>query len=114
MAVFFLLIWFGAPWKIWMTWPLIGAAGVAILWLLPLTYLRLDDTRLSVKAPSFRGSWALDEIETVEIASWEDEPDTCRLHFGMGRTELLPDEALPNGDELASELMARQVSVKRL
>lgn len=113
-AVFVGAIQFNAPPIIWGTWLPVGIIVVAYLWRKPSGRIQMDNKTLWVKTRSLKARWPLKDIQLAEITTWDDEPDTCRLHFAMNETELLPEEVTPDGDALADAFYERGVSVKIL
>ncbi len=75
--------------------------------------ITLDDQTLKVWTRGFEGVWPLDEIEAAQITGRGDDPGSCRLELGGGRTVLLSEEAMPPADDLAAALTARRVTVRR-
>ena len=111
--VFVMSLTIGAPWWIWTSWLPLGFAVVYFQWRKPVGLFKLESDRLTVSAQGFKETWDLEDIETVELISWDDEPDTCRLDFGHGQTVLLPEAATPPADEAMGPLQALGVHVKR-
>lgn len=111
-AVFCGALWLDAPPIIWGAWLPVGILIVAYLWRRPIGKIQMDRKTLWVKTPDTKERWALDEIELAEITFWEDASDTCRLHFSMNRTELLPELVTPDGEALAAAFRERQVPVR--
>ena len=56
---------------------------------------------------------SLSEITRVDLISWSDGPDSCRVQMIDGQRISLPAACLPDGDTLTRALADEGVAVNR-
>lgn len=102
-----------APLTIWIIWGLAFIALLAAIILNPICGSSIDDEVWMHFSGSRRTELRIDRITQVELTSWSDGPDSCRVRLEDGRVISVPSGRLPDSDALEAALRARGVAVIR-
>ena len=90
----------GAPWYIWAIW---GGPAVAMVWAVltnPVSGCRITPEVFIWHSGGTETAVRMDQISVVQLTSWADGPDTCRILLTNGETLSPPAICLPSGPVL--------------